>query len=414
MKQAAMESTVYDIDRIRADFPILSRKVNGRPLVYLDNAATSQKPHQVLDALVNYYSNFNANVHRGVHTLSQEATEAYEGAREKIRRFINAPSTREIIFTSGTTGGINLMTRSYATDVLAPGDEVLITHMEHHSNIVPWQIICREKGATLKVAAIDDRGVLDMTSLDSLLSERTRIVAINHVSNALGTINPIRVIADKAHAAGAVLMVDGAQAAPHMRIDLAALDCDFYTVSGHKMFGPTGIGVLYARERLLEKMPPYQGGGEMIKMVSFEKTVYNDLPYKFEAGTPNIAGAIGLAAAIDYMETIGLDAISAHEHSLLDYGHKILADVPGLHFIGTAPDKAGVLSFVLDYAHPHDIGTLLDHEGIAVRTGHHCAQPVMDRFGVPATVRASLALYNNRQDLDALVLGLKKVHKVFG
>ena len=414
MKQAALDTTRYDIERIRADFPILSRTVNGKPLVYLDNAATSQKPRQVIDALVHYYSTINANVHRGVHTLSQEATEAYEGARETVRRFINAGSTREIVFTAGTTGGINLMTRSYAADILKPGDQVLITHMEHHSNIVPWQIICREKGAELKVAAIDDRGALDMASFDELLNERTRIVAINHVSNALGTINPVRALADKAHAVGAVLMVDGAQAAPHMQVDVTALDADFYTLSGHKMFAPTGIGVLYARERLLQKMSPYQGGGEMIKMVSFEKTVYNDLPYKFEAGTPNIAGAIGLGAAVNYMSAIGLDAITAHEQALLDYGHRVLADIPGLKFIGTADQKAGVLSFVLDYAHPHDIGTFLDHEGIAVRTGHHCAQPVMDRFGVPATARASLALYNNREDLDALVRGLKKIHKVFG
>ncbi|MDJ0839938.1 MAG: cysteine desulfurase [Acidobacteriota bacterium] len=403
-----------DIEKVRSDFPILQRQVNGKPLVYLDSAATAQKPAVVIDAIADYYRRINANVHRGVHRLSQDATEAFEGARGKIRKFLNARSDKEIIFTGGTTDGINLVSQSYARSVLTADDEVLITHLEHHSNIVPWQIVCEQTGATLKVIPIDDKGQLEMSALDELLTPQTRIVALNHISNALGTINPVKEITARAREVDAVVVIDGAQAAPHMAIDVQDIDCDFYAISAHKMYGPTGIGALYGKEALLKNMPPYRGGGDMILMVSFDKTIYNDLPYKFEAGTPNIAGAVGMGAAVDYLTDLGLDAVAAYEHELLAYGTKALSELPGLRMIGTADNKAGVLGFVLDYAHPHDVGTILDQMGIAVRTGHHCAQPVMDRYDVAATIRASLGVYNTREDIDVLVAGISKVHEVFG
>ncbi len=404
----------FDVERVRADFPALHQEVKGKPLVYLDNAASAQKPKQVLDAITRLYSHDYANIHRGVHELSERATKAYESARLKALRFLNASSEREIIFVRGTTEGINLVASTYGRANVGEGDEVLITHMEHHSNIVPWQILCEEKKANLKVVPIDDRGDMDMDAFSRLLGSRTRIVALAHVSNALGTINPIRTVVELARKRGVPVLVDGAQAAPHLPIDVAALGCDFYTISGHKMFGPSGVGVLYGREELLEKMPPYQGGGDMIASVTFEKTTYNRLPFRFEAGTPNIAGVVGLGVAMDYLTGIGLDAVSAYEEDLLDYGTERLRSVPGLRIIGEARHKASVLSFVLGDIHPHDIGTILDQEGIAVRTGHHCAQPVMDRFGIPATARASLALYNTREEIDRLVTGLHTVREVFG
>jgi cysteine desulfurase/selenocysteine lyase len=404
----------FDVERIRADFPALHQEVKGKPLVYLDNAASAQKPRQVLDAMTRLYSHDYANIHRGVHELSERATKAYENARLKALRFVNAASEREIVFVRGTTEGINLVAQTYGRANVGEGDEVLITHMEHHSNIVPWQILCEEKKARLRVVPIDDRGDMDMDAFSNLLGPRTRIVSLAHVSNALGTINPVRTVVELAHEKGVPVLIDGAQAAPHLPIDVAALGCDFYTLSGHKMFGPSGIGVLYGKEALLEKMPPYQGGGDMIASVTFEKTTYNRLPFRFEAGTPDIAGVVGLGAAIDYLTEIGLDAISAYEEELLDYGTERLHSVPGLRIIGEARHKASVLSFVLDGVHPHDIGTILDQEGIAVRTGHHCAQPVMDRFNVPATARASLALYNTREEIDRLVAGLHTVRQVFG
>lgn len=403
-----------DVETIRAEFPILSREVNGKPLVYLDSAATAHKPKQVIDCISHYYGHLNSNVHRGVHQLSQEATNAYEGAREKVRAFIGASSTKEVIFTSGTTDGNNLLTWSYARSVLKEGDEVLISHMEHHSNIVPWQIVCEATGATLRVVPINDAGEIEMDAFDALINERTAIVSMVWVSNALGTINPVREIIRKAHDVGAVVLLDGAQAVPHMKVDVAELDVDFFSFSAHKMYGPTGVGVLYGKKALLEKMPPFKGGGDMIRMVTFDKTLYNDLPYKFEAGTPNIAGVVGLGAAIDFLNDLGLDAVEAHEHELLEYGTQLLQNMEGVRLIGTAAQKAGVLSFVLEYAHPHDVGTILDHEGIAVRTGHHCAQPVMDYFDVPATIRASLGVYNTKDDLDALARGIQKVYEVFG
>jgi len=408
-----VNTETLDVERVRADFPILDRTVHDRPLVYLDSAATAQKPNAVIAAVDDYYRRINANVHRGVHLLSQEATEAFEGARERLRAFIGAASTEEIIFTGGTTDGINLVSQAYARPLLGEGDEVLITHMEHHSNIVPWQIVCEQTGATLRVAPIDDRGQLDRAAFSALLGERTRIVAVNHVSNALGTINPLAELVEEAHAADAVIVVDGAQAVPHLKVDVTALDVDFYAFSAHKMYGPTGMGVLYGKRDLLEAMPPYRGGGDMIKLVRFDKTIYNDLPHKYEAGTPNIAGAVGFGAAVAYLEELGMDAIAAHEHEVLTYGTERLEGLPGLRMIGTAEEKAGVLSFVLDHAHPHDVGTILDSMGLAVRTGHHCAQPVMDRFDVAATVRASLGVYNTREDIDALVGGLEKVYEVF-
>jgi cysteine desulfurase/selenocysteine lyase len=404
----------FDVESRRAEFPILRRTVHGKPLAYLDSAATAQKPQAVIDAVADYYARINANVHRGVHVLSVEATQAYEGARGKVQRFLGAERPEEIVFVRGTTEAINLVAQSAARPRLGPGDEVLLTEMEHHSNIVPWQIVCEQTGATLRVAPIDDDGALIVDEYEKLLSPRTKIVAVAHVSNALGTINPVRELIRMAHEHGAVVVVDGAQAAPHMPIDVRAIGADFYAVSGHKMFGPTGIGALYGRHDLLDAMPPYQGGGEMILSVSFEETVYNHVPHKFEAGTPDIAGAVGLGATIDYLDEIGLESIAAYEHDLLAYGTAALRTVPGLRLIGTAPGKAAVLSFLFGDVHPHDVGTLLDQEGIAVRTGHHCAQPVMERFGITATIRASLALYNTREEIDRLVAGLQRVREVFG
>jgi cysteine desulfurase/selenocysteine lyase len=409
------ESTVaLDVERIRKDFPILHQEVHGRPLVYLDSAATSQKPQVVLDALADYYARDNANVHRGVHQLSERATEAYEGARARIQRFLNAAHPREIVFVRGTTEGINLVAQTYGRRMVGPGDEVIITALEHHSNIVPWQMLCEETGATLRVVPIDDAGEVDVDAYEQLLGERTRLVAVAHVSNALGTIVPVKRMIEAAHRRGIAVLVDGAQAAPHLRVDVRDLDCDFYTFSGHKTYGPTGIGVLYGKTTLLEAMPPYQGGGDMIKSVSFEKTVYNDLPYKFEAGTPNIAGAIGLGVALEYLDGLGLDRVAAHEHALLVHGTERLTALAGLRLVGTAREKASVLSFLVDGAHAHDVGSILDREGIAVRTGHHCAMPVMTRFGIAATARASLAVYNTREDIDALVEGLAKVREILG
>jgi len=401
------------VEKLRADFPILDARVHGRPLVYLDNAATTQKPRIVIDTVRRYYEEINANIHRGIHALSELATQEYEQAREKVRRFLNARSTREIIFTRGTTESINLVASSFGGSRLKHGDEILISGMEHHSNIVPWQLIAEQTGAVLKVVPIDDRGELIMEEFHRLLSSRTTIVAVAHVSNALGTVNPVEEIIRAAHAAGAVVLLDGAQAAAHMPVDVQALNCDFYAFSGHKLYAPTGIGVLYGREALLEAMPPYQGGGDMIKAVSFEKTIYNDLPYKFEAGTPNIAGTIGLGAAIDYVQAVGLPAMGAHELELLAHATARALAVPGLRIIGTARNKASVLSFVLDGIHPHDIGTILDHEGVAIRTGHHCAMPVMTRYGLPATARASFAFYNTRAEVDALIAAIETVREVF-
>lgn len=403
-----------DAALLRHDFPILDQKVNGRPLVYLDNAATTQKPRAVMEAMDRYYATINANVHRGAHALSERATEAFEGARSKVQRFINAEDAREIIFVRGTTEAINLVAQSYGRSKLKSGDEIIVTEMEHHSNIVPWQLLCEQTGAVLRVVPIDERGELDMEQYQRLLGPRTRLVAVVHLSNVLGTINPVKGIISLAHSHGVPVLLDGAQAVPHLKVDVQDLGCDFYAFSGHKLYGPTGIGVLYGKEELLEAMPPYQGGGEMIRVVTFKKTVYNDLPYKFEAGTPDIAGAIGLGTAIDYVSGIGLETIALHERELLDYATEAVAGVPGLRIIGTARERASILSFVLDGVHPHDIGTILDSEGIAIRTGHHCAMPVMEHFGLPATARASLALYNTRDDVDALVRGLHKVHEVFG
>ena len=404
----------FDVERVRADFPILKRQVHGRPLVYLDNAATTQKPQVVLDALARYYTEQNANVHRGVHHLSEIATAAYDDARTKVRRFFNAASDREIIFTRNATESINLVAQSYARPKLQAGDEVLISAMEHHSNIVPWQIACAERGAHLRVAPIDDRGELLLDEFEQLLGERTRIVAVTHMSNALGTVNPVAEIVRLAHARNIPVLVDGSQAAYHLPVDVQALGADFYVATGHKLYGPTGIGVLYGREARLDAMPPFLGGGDMIASVTFEKSTWNELPYKFEAGTPHIEGAIGLGAAIDYIASIGLDGIAAHERELLACGTEMLEGIPGLRLIGTARRKASILSFVIEGIHPHDIGTIVDREGVAIRTGHHCAQPVMDRFGIPATARASLAMYNTREELDALGAALHKVIEVFG
>jgi len=407
-------SNGFDVYKIREDFPILKQRVNGKPLVYLDNAATSQKPKAVLDALKRYYTEDNANVHRGVHELSQRATKAYEDARVKVQHFLNARDSHEIIFVRGTTEAINLVAMTYGRKNVGAGEEILISAMEHHSNIVPWQILCEEKGANLRVAPINDAGELLLDEFEKLLNSRTKLVAVAHVSNALGTINSIDRIIKLAHRANVPVLIDGAQAAPHLRIDVQALDCDFYTVSGHKLFGPTGIGVLYGKAALLEAMPPFHGGGDMISSVTFEKTLYNVIPYKFEAGTPNIAGVIGLGTGIDYVNKVGLENIGAYEHELLSYATARLSEIAGLRIIGTAKDKAAVLSFVLEGVHPHDAGTILDQEGIAVRTGHHCAQPVMHRFGIPATTRASLAFYNTKEEVDALVDGIKKVKEIFG
>jgi cysteine desulfurase/selenocysteine lyase len=404
---------VLDVQRVRADFPILRRDVRGRPLVYLDNAATTQKPTVVLEAIERYYRTINANVHRGVHELSERATEAYEGARARIQSFFNAASTREIIFTRNATEGINLVAYSFARPRLKPGDEVLISAIEHHSNIVPWQLACEATGATLKVVPVDDRGELLMDAFEGLLSPATRLVAITHMSNALGTVTPVRDIVRLAHARGVPVLIDASQAAYHMRIDVQALDCDFLVATGHKLYGPTGIGVLYGKETHLEAMPPFMGGGDMIASVSFARSTWNVLPYKFEAGTPHIEGTIGLHAALDYIEAVGFEAIGAHERDLLEYATRQVEAVDGVRLIGTAPEKASVVSFVMDVAHPHDIGTIVDREGVAIRTGHHCAQPVMERFGIPATARASLAMYNTREDIDALVRALWKVREVF-
>jgi cysteine desulfurase/selenocysteine lyase len=403
----------FDVARIREDFPILAQQVHGKPLVYLDNAATTQKPEAVIDAVSRYYAMDNANVHRGLHQLSERATEAYEGARRKIQRFINAADVREIIFVRGSTEGINLVAQSYGRAHLGAGDEILITAMEHHSNIVPWQMLCEEKGARLRVAPIDDDGELLMEDYERLLTPKTKLVAAAHVSNALGTVNPIRRLIELAHRNNIPVLVDGAQAAPHIKIDVRGLDADFYVFSSHKVFGPTGMGVLYGKARLLEVMPPYQGGGDMILAVTFEKTTYNALPYKFEAGTPHIAGAIGMGAAIDYVEGIGLDAIAAYEKDLLAYATAKVSAIEGVRIIGTAKEKTGVISFVMDGAHAHDVGTILDQEGVAIRTGHHCAMPIMERFGVPATARASLAFYNTKEEIDALVAAMRKVREVF-
>ena len=403
----------FDVARIREDFPVLHQMVNGKPLVYLDNAATTQKPQAVIDALVRYYSADNSNVHRGVHTLSQRATEDYDSGRSKARQFLNAASDEEIIFVKGTTDGINLVAHSYARHHLGEGDEIIISTMEHHSNIIPWQVLCQEKGAHLSVIPISDAGELLMDEYESLLSSRTKLVAITHVSNVLGTVNPIKQIVEMAHSQGVPVLVDGAQATPHMPVDVQKLGCDFYVFSGHKIYGPTGIGVLYGKAELLEAMPPYQLGSDMIKSVTFERTVYNDLPYKFEAGTPNIAGVIGMGAAIDYLTEIGMDRIDNYEHGLLEYGTECLSGIDGVKIVGNAQGKASVLSFVMECAHPHDIGTILDTEGVAIRTGHHCAQPLMNRYGVPATARASLSFYNTRDEVDLLVKAIDRVIEVF-
>ena len=406
-------ATLPDLTALRDDFPILHQTVNGKPLAYLDNAASSQRPRQVIDAVSYYEQHDHANIHRGVHVLSQRATDAFEGARKRIAAFINAASERELIFTRGTTEAINLVAQSYARPRLQPGDEILITWMEHHSNIVPWQMVCEQTGAKLVVAPIDDRGQLRMDEFERLLGSHTRLVAAVHVSNALGTINPVADMVKLAHSRDVPVLLDGAQALPHGHVDVQALGCDFYAFSGHKMYGPTGIGALYGREQLLEEMPPWQGGGDMIRMVRFDRTEYNDLPWKFEAGTPNISGAVGLGAAVDYLDAVGMDAIAAREAELLDFATQRLMQVPGLRLIGTAEHKASLVSFVLDGVHPHDIGTIVDHDGIAVRTGHHCAMPVMEFFGIPATARASFALYNTEDEIDRLAESLMRAREVF-
>jgi cysteine desulfurase/selenocysteine lyase len=407
------ETSALDIEQIRKDFPILRQKVHGKPLVFLDSAASAPKPQQVIDTMSRFYAEDYANIHRGVYELSQRSTKSYEDTRVKVRRLINARSETEIVFVRGTTEGINLVAQSFGRTYVKEGDEVVITAMEHHSNIVPWQMLCKEKGAHLRVVPMDKRGDLKLDELEKLLGPKTRLVSVAHVSNALGTVNPVRKIVEMAHAQDIPVLLDGAQAAPHSKIDVRELDCDFYCFSAHKMYGPSGVGVLYGKERLLESMPPWEGGGDMISSVTFEKTTYNKLPYKFEAGTPNIAGVVGLGAAIDYLNAIGMDTVSRSENEILAYGTERLLEVPGLSIIGRAKQKAGALSFVLEGIHPHDIGTILDQEGIAVRTGHHCAQPVMDFFGVPATARASLGLFNNKQDIDNLVKGIQKVIEVF-
>jgi len=404
----------FDVQRVRRDFPILLERVHGKPLVYLDSANTSQKPQVVLDAMDEYYRHANANIHRATHLLSERATALYEGARAKAATFINAPDPKSIVLTKGTTDGINLVAQSYGRTVLRPGDEVVLSWLEHHSNIVPWQLVCEQTGAQLRVVPINDAGEVDIDQYRSMLSPRTRIVAIGHVSNALGTINPVAEIITQAHARGAVVLIDGAQAIPHLSVDVQALDCDFYVFSSHKMFGPTGVGVLYGRPSLLEAMPPYQGGGDMIASVTFEKTCYNVVPYKFEAGTPNIGGVAGFGAAVDYLMGIDRAAALAHEDDVLAYATARVREIPGTRIVGEARHKTGVLSFLLEGVHPHDAGTILDNEGVAVRTGQHCAQPVMDRFGIAATIRASLAIYNTREEIDVLVRALERVRGVFG
>ena len=413
MSSKSSVAAAFDVQKVRRDFPILNQKIHGKPLVYLDNAATTQKPQAVIDAMVRSYAEDNANIHRGVHLLSERATRAYEESRIKVQMFLNAADLREIIFVRGTTEAINMVAQTFGRANIGKDDEVLITEMEHHSNIVPWQLICEEKGAHLKVIPITDEGELRIDLLDSLLTDRTKIVAVVHVSNSLGTINPITTIVEKAHARGIPVLVDGAQAVAHMPVDVQALGCDFYAMSGHKLFGPTGIGVLWGRLPLLEKMPPYQGGGDMISAVTFKKTTYNVVPNKFEAGTPNIAGSVGLGAAIDYLNGIDFAAVQAYEDGLLAYGTKALTAVPGIRMVGTASKKASILSFVMEDVHPHDIGTILDQEGVAIRTGHHCTQPLMERMCVPATARASLALYNTKEEIDALVGALARVREIF-
>jgi cysteine desulfurase / selenocysteine lyase len=404
----------FDVERIREQFPILAQRVGDKPLAYLDNAATTQKPHAVLDTLSRYYASENANIHRGVYALSQQATEAYEGARGKVARFLHAAEPAEIIFTRNATEGINLVAQTFGRRQVGAGDEVVISTMEHHSNIVPWQMLCEEQGARLRVVPITDTGELMLDELASLLGPRTKLLSIVHMSNSLGTVNPVRQVVELAQAQGVPVLIDGSQAAYHMPVDVQALGCDFYVVTGHKLYGPTGIGALYGRRALLDAMPPYQGGGDMIRSVTFERTTYNDVPHKFEAGTPHIAGAIGLGAAVDFITGVGFGAIAAHERQLLSYATTALSAVPGLRLIGTAPNKASILSFVLDGVHAHDIGTIVDTEGVAIRTGHHCTQPVMDRFQVPATARASLAMYNTTAEIDQLVSALNKVREVFG
>ena len=410
---SAAEAAALDVERIRDDFPILHRLVRGRPLVYLDSAATTQKPRAVLDALTRYYAHGNANIHRGVYVLSEEATAAYDAARAKVQRFLNAATSREIIFTRNSTEGINLVAQSFGRRNVGPGDEIVITHMEHHSNIVPWQLLCEQVGARLRVAPIDDSGTLQLDELERLIGPRTRLVSVVHLSNSLGTINPVRDIVEMAHRRDVPVLIDGSQAVYHMPVDVQALGCDFYVFTGHKLYGPTGIGVLYGREALLEQMPPYQGGGDMIRSVTFEKTTYADLPHKFEAGTPHIAGAVGLGAAVDYVQRIGFEAVAPHEADLLAYGTAALSEVKGLRLIGTAANKASIVAFVMKGAHPHDVGTIVDTEGVAIRTGHHCTQPIMDRFGVPATARASVAMYNTRGEIDVLVHALERVREMF-
>lgn len=410
---ANVVESAFDVQRIRQDFPILSRSIREQKLVYLDNAATTQKPQPVLDTLASYYATGNANIHRGVYLLSEEATAAYDLARVKVQGLLNARAAHEIIFTRNSTESINLVAQSYGRQNLGPGDEVLITHMEHHSNIVPWQLLCEQVGARLCVAPIDGRGTLQLDEFERLISPRTRLVAVVHLSNSLGTVNPVQEIVRMAHARGVPVLIDGSQSIYHMPVDVQDLDCDFYVFTGHKLYGPTGIGVLYGRESLLEQMPPYQGGGDMIRSVTFKKTTYAELPHKFEAGTPHIAGAIGLGAAVDYLLRVGLEGIGRHEADLLAYGTNALSEVKGLQLIGTAPKKASILSFVMDGAHPHDIGTIVDSDGVAIRTGHHCTQPVMDRFGVPATARASIAMYNTHEEIDALVKSLEHVRETF-
>ena len=402
-----------DVDRVRADFPALREMVHGRRLVYLDNAATTHKPNQVIEALDRYYRHDNANVHRGVHVLSERATVAYETAREKVQKFLNAPAAQDLVFVRGATEAINLVAQSWGRTNLRVDDEIVISEIEHHSNIVPWQILCRQTGARLRVIPVEDNGALSVRQYADLLNERTRLVALAHCSNALGTVNPVRMMTVLAHEAGALVLVDGAQAVAHLAVDVCDLDCDFYAFSGHKIYGPTGVGVLYGKTALLQQMPPYQGGGEMVRQVSFEYSEYRDPPYRFEAGTPDIAGAIGLGAAIDYIAAVGIDAVGRHERDLLAYATATMAGMAGLRIIGTAPEKSGIVSFVLEGVHPHDVGTILDSQGIAVRVGHHCAMPVMRRYGVPATVRASFALYNTREEIDALVAGIHRVKEVF-
>ena len=404
----------FDVEAVRAEFPILARTVHGKPLCYLDNGASAQRPRAVIAAVEDYERRHHANIHRGVHTLSQEATALYEGARDRVAKFINARSRHEIIFVRGTTEAINLVAQSYGRPALEAGDEILLTHLEHHANIVPWQMLCEQTGAKLKVAPMDARGTVHAEAVEALMTPRTRILAFAHISNALGTVLPVRRLAAAARARGIASVVDGAQAVPHMQVDVQQLGCDFYAFSAHKMFGPTGVGVLYGREALLERMPPWQGGGDMILSVSFEKTTFNALPYKFEAGTPNISGAIGLGAAVDFLESLDRDAVHAHEHALLEYATSRLGQIEGLSIVGTAREKASLVSFVVAGVHPHDLGTILDTEGVAVRTGHHCAQPVMTFFGIPATARASFGVYNTEKDVASLVAAINKAREVFG